>query len=194
MNSIAVSQTPHSIVFSRKGTFLTSIPLRRRIEKIGPDGNRTWTALNLKPGERADLVRRLTTAVNSDGPGSLFQKIHTEVNQPYVPSLAISKGFETRRKNQKARRRQGRGRVLVGERKDVSKRVSGGPLAVGPAANSEKAGLYPSGVAAQVLKRENREVVNSMSSAATESTGWSRWQADGGDTVGILSVPLSLLS
>jgi hypothetical protein len=115
MNSILVSRNPYSIILSRNGVFLTSIPIRRRIKQIDSNGKRTWTALNLKPGETADLIRRLTRAVNSHQTGSLLQKINEEMNTPYTPTETVAKSFETRMKNRKNRRKQGRGTCFAAQ-------------------------------------------------------------------------------
>jgi hypothetical protein len=111
MNSILVSQTPHSLVFSRNGAFLTSIPIRRRFAVIHPNGRKTWAALNPKPGEPGFLIRRLALAVNSNRSGSLFDKIHETMNIPYTSTRRITKSVETR-KEDRERPRKPRGARL----------------------------------------------------------------------------------
>ena len=95
MQSIKVASNHLSITFSRDGSFLTSVPTRHRAQ----------------PGEIVDLVRRLTVAVNSDGPGSLLQKIDAEFKKPYVPTEILTKSHLTRLKNSKNRVRTGRGHL-----------------------------------------------------------------------------------
>jgi hypothetical protein len=85
MQSITVSRNTHSIVFSRGGSFITSVPIRRRVLT----GNGKWTGLNVQPGEIVDLMRRLSDAVNSDRPGTLLQKIHDVMSAPFIPHSAV---------------------------------------------------------------------------------------------------------
>jgi len=93
MQSIKVSANDHAITFSRGDSFITSVPIRRRTQ----------------PGEILDLVRRLTLAVNSDGPGSFLHKIDVELKMPYNPSAILLKSHATRLKNFKNRVKAGRG-------------------------------------------------------------------------------------
>jgi len=109
--AIEVTPNHHSIVFTRKGSFITSIPIRRRIQTTDPNGKLLWSGVNMRPGEILDLVVRLELSVNSDRPGSLFQKIDDEVKRFYVPRSIVTKSHETRLKSFKNRRKQGRGHL-----------------------------------------------------------------------------------
>jgi hypothetical protein len=111
MKHTDVTHNQHSIVFSREGSFITSVPIRRRIPRTNLNRQVTWTAVDMKPGEIVDLIRRLTITVNSERPGSLLQKIHDEMNSPYIPSVTMIKTHETRLKNFRNRSRSGRGRL-----------------------------------------------------------------------------------
>jgi hypothetical protein len=107
MQSIKVSANDHSITFSRGDSFLTSIPIRHRPQ----------------PGEILDRVRRLTLAVNSDWPGSLLQKIDTEMKAPYTPTQILMKSHATRVKNLKNRVKAGRGYLSQNYRKPKRRRA-----------------------------------------------------------------------
>jgi len=109
MRSIKVSANDHAITFSRGDSFITSVPIRRLTQ----------------PGEILDLVRRLTLAVNSDGPGSLLHKIDAELKMPYNPSAILIKSHATRLKNFRNRVKAGRGHLSKAKaRRSRSKRGS----------------------------------------------------------------------
>ena len=116
MQSIKVASNHLSMTFSRDGSFLTSVPIRHRVQ----------------PGEIVDLVRRLTAAVNSDRLGSLLQKIDDELKRPYVPTEVLTKSHLTRLKNSKNRVKTGRGYLSKEEssRRAIRRRRRSSPEAV----------------------------------------------------------------
>jgi len=121
MELIDVTRNTHSIVFSRGSSFITSVPIRRRIQRIHANGAVTWVGVDPKPGEVVDLMKRLTIAVNSDRPGSLLQKIYDEMATPYTPTVTVTKNHQTRVTNFKNRVKAGRGHVMKIKKKSKRK-------------------------------------------------------------------------